>query len=94
MRHSAARLDFGLSVACTDGVCGEMLGAYLQPTTWRITHVAVGGRHQHGLERLVPVELIASFGQQIEIRCTTHQFDHLDFADEGPIGGGVDSSSG
>jgi hypothetical protein len=91
VRRGSARLDFGSPVVCTDGACGEILAVQLHSTTWRISHVIVRGRHEHGLERLVPVMLIASVGQQIEIDCTTDQFDRLDFFDEGAIARGLDN---
>jgi hypothetical protein len=93
MRRSSARLGFGSPVIGTDGGCGQVLGVHLQPTTWRITHLAVRGRHEHGLERLVPMQLVGSIDQEVTILCSTHQFDLLDFSDEGPMGGGGDSSS-
>ena len=86
------QLEFGASVVCTDGPCGQIVGAALHPT-WRLTHLVVRERHQHGVERLVPVALITTIGKQVEIRCTTQQFDHLDFADEGSPGPNGDVSS-
>ena len=92
MRVSSTRLVFGLPVACADRVCGEVLGVYLHPATWRITHLVVHERHGHGLARLVPMVLVASIDERIELKCSSAQFERLDFDDEGPrVSGAGDS---
>jgi hypothetical protein len=92
MTRSTAHLDFGSLAQSTEGPCGAIVGVYLHPT-WRITHIVVHGRHEHGLERLVPMVLVTSIDRRVELSCTTEQFDRLGFSDEGLPGGDVGSSS-
>jgi hypothetical protein len=40
-------------------------------------------KHQHGVDRLVPIGVVESIARDVKIRCTSTQFEHLDFLDEG-----------
>jgi sporulation protein YlmC with PRC-barrel domain len=68
------RMELGATVRCTDGVLGELGDIVIDPITKRVTHLVVQPRHQHGLARLVPVEL-AEGGEEGEIalRCTLEE---------------------
>ena len=73
----STRFEIGSRVVCSDGHCGEVMRVVIDPVANAITHLAVGPRHDHGTGRLVPVELVASAGDEIELRCSKTEFDAL-----------------
>lgn len=72
----------GSKVACSDAVCGELKRVVIDPVAGALTHLAVGPSHGEGGGHLVPIDLIASVAQEIELRCTKAEFDALEGADE------------
>jgi sporulation protein YlmC with PRC-barrel domain len=68
----AMRIEMGARVRCTDDVLGELADVVIDPTRKRVTHLVVQPHHQHGMARLVPVELAGAGGEQGEIalHCT------------------------
>jgi sporulation protein YlmC with PRC-barrel domain len=91
------RLEIGASVRCTDEELGELADIVIDPITKRVTHLVVQPRHEHGLSRLVPVELAEGDGEgkpAILLDCTVDEVRRLapvqEFAflrlDEFPVG--------
>jgi sporulation protein YlmC with PRC-barrel domain len=58
------RLELGITVHCSDGVFGELADVVIDPTSRHVTHLVVEPHHQHGLARLVPVELAEAAGEE------------------------------
>jgi sporulation protein YlmC with PRC-barrel domain len=67
------RLELRQPVRCTDDVLGELADVVVDPVSRRVTHLIVQPPHEHGLARLVPVELAEGVegGPEISLRCTT-----------------------
>ena len=72
----------GSEVACSDGVCGDLRRVVVDPVARAITHLVVEPRHRRGTGHLVPVDLVASTGKEIQLRCTTAEFHSLEDAEE------------
>ena len=91
------RLEIGASVRCTDEEVGELADVVIDPVAKRVTHLVVQPRHEHGLARLVPIELAEAGGEgkpAILLDCTVEEVRRLapvqEFAflrlDEFPVG--------
>jgi sporulation protein YlmC with PRC-barrel domain len=78
----ATQFNIGSEVVCTDGACGELRRVVIDPVARAVTHLVVEPGHGQGAGHLVPIELITSAGQQIQLRCTKSEFDALEPADE------------
>jgi len=72
----------GSDVSCSDGVCGELKRVVVDPVAKALTHLVVDPKHGSGEGRLVPVDLVASAGKEIRLRCATAEFDELEQAEE------------
>ncbi|HZT93669.1 MAG TPA: hypothetical protein VE985_04235 [Gaiellaceae bacterium] len=72
----------GSDVWCSDGVCGELKRVVVDPVAKALTHLVVEPKHGSGEGRLVPVDLVASAGEEIRLRCATVEFDELEQAEE------------
>jgi sporulation protein YlmC with PRC-barrel domain len=68
----------GADVRCSDGACGKVLGAVIDPRARTITHLVVNDRQFQG--RLVPLQLVdvdAATGK-IRLRCNVAAVGRLD----------------
>jgi sporulation protein YlmC with PRC-barrel domain len=72
----------GSDVSCSDGACGELKRVVVDPVAKALTHLVVEPKHGNGEGRLVPVDLVASAGEEIQLRCATAEFDELEHAEE------------
>jgi sporulation protein YlmC with PRC-barrel domain len=73
----------GTEARCSDGVCGEVTRVVVDPIDRAVTHLVVEPNHRQGLGRLVPLDLVRSASSsQIQLSCTTDQFEKLDHAEE------------
>jgi sporulation protein YlmC with PRC-barrel domain len=72
----------GAVARCTDGICGRVAQVVLNPIDDKVTHLIVEPEHRQGRGRLVPVEWLSSSGGEVNLRCTSTQFDKLDIAEE------------
>jgi sporulation protein YlmC with PRC-barrel domain len=74
--RSPSRLDLGCRVECADGPVGELADVVIDPTRRRVSHLVVQPHGQHGVARLVPVEL-ARLGERDEavvcLDCTVEE---------------------
>jgi len=78
-----ARFSIGAEVLTGDDeVCGELSRVIIDPVAQALTHLVVVPKHQGGLGRMVPVDLVEAGGDQIRLRCTTAQFGELDGAQD------------
>lgn len=75
------RLLLGARVRCTDGACGRLRRAIIDPNDKRLSYLAVGPDGPQG-GRLVPASLAASAGAEIQLRCTLDEFAHLELDKE------------
>jgi len=74
--------DIGSEVACRDGVCGDLRRVVVDPVAVAITHLVVEPKHRHGMGHLVPIDLVASVADEIQLRCTMAEFEALEDAEE------------
>ncbi len=72
----------GAEASCTDGVCGAVTRVVVDPVARAVTHLVVEPRHGQGLGRLVPLDLVDATTDEVRIRCTLAEFEHLDRAEE------------
>jgi sporulation protein YlmC with PRC-barrel domain len=78
----STKFSIGSRVACSDGRCGELRRVVVDPVAGAITHLVVEPRHRSGMGHLVPVDLVASTGKKIRLRCSKSEFEALDDAEE------------
>ncbi len=86
----AVQFVIGSEVACTDGVCGDLIRVVIDPVAREITHLVVEPRHRQNAGHLVPIDLVTSTAKEIQLRCTKSEFDSLEAAEESQFlsGGG------
>jgi sporulation protein YlmC with PRC-barrel domain len=73
---------FGSTVACSDGVGGELRRVIVDPSNRRATHLVVGPQRWTGMGRLVPMDLVESGGEEPRLRCSKTELESLQEADE------------
>jgi sporulation protein YlmC with PRC-barrel domain len=78
----ATEFIIGSEVSCSDGPCGTLRRVVVDPVARALTHLAVEPGQGQGAGRLVPVDLVSSAAQEIQLRCTRAEFDALEEADE------------
>jgi hypothetical protein len=76
------QFTIGADASCTDGVCGEVSRVVVDPVARAVTHLVVEPKHEHGLARLVPLDLVDATTGEIRLRCTLEEFEKLDHAEE------------
>ena len=74
--------SIGNEVACSDGVCGDLRRVVVDPVARALTHLVVEPRHGPGSGHLVPIDLVASTTEGIQLRCTKSEFEALEDAEE------------
>ena len=84
----ATELRLGTKASCSDGECGEVRRAVLDPGTRTVTYLVIEHKHRPGSGRLVPVDLVDATGAEIRLQCTLAEFDRLDPAEEVDIAQG------
>ena len=57
-----AEFTLGTRASCSDGFCGEVRRAILDPDTRTVTHLVIEPRHWKANGRLVPIELVDATG--------------------------------
>jgi sporulation protein YlmC with PRC-barrel domain len=72
----------GVVARCTDGICGRVVQVVLNPIENKVTHLIVEPEHREGRGRLVPVGRVSSSGDEVNLRCTSAEFDKLEIAEE------------
>ena len=80
--EATQEFTIGSEVSCTDGVCGELSRVVVDPVAQVLTHLVVEPQHRRGLARLVPLDLVDTTPDHVQLRCTTEQFDKLEPAEE------------
>src|ERR1700677_504539 len=71
--------------SCTDGVCGLLVRALLDPRARKVTNLMVEPAGRVGLGRLVPLSLVdrdRSTGGEVWLRCDVAAFEKLERADD------------
>lgn len=76
------QFTIGADASCSDGVCGTVSRVVIDPVARTVTHLVVEPKHRQGLGRLVPLSLVDATAGEIRLRCTTHEFEKLDSAEE------------
>ncbi|MGO9901463.1 MAG: PRC-barrel domain-containing protein [Solirubrobacteraceae bacterium] len=77
-----AEFIIGTEVTCSDGVCGDLRRVVIDPIARAITHLVVEPRHRQGAGHLVPIGLVTSAAEEIQLRCTKSEFNALEDAEE------------
>jgi sporulation protein YlmC with PRC-barrel domain len=78
----AGEFEIGVEVRGHDGACGKLSGVIIDPIAGALTHLVVTPPHHDGWGRLVPIELVESEGDPIELNSTKAEFQQLDNAEE------------
>lgn len=76
------QFTMGVPAQCADGECGEVIRVVIDPFARRVTHLVVEPKHRQGLGKLVPLELVESSGDQVNLRCSRDEFEALPAAEE------------
>lgn len=79
------QFTIGSGVLCQDGECGELRRVVVDPVARRVTHLVVDEGHgdkEAGTGRLVPIALAAATADGIALRCTSEEYQKLEFAEE------------
>jgi len=78
------QFTIGSDVACSDGECGQLRRVVVDPVARRLTHLVVDGKRgeETGAGRLVPVAMADATADGIALRCTSEEFERLEFAEE------------
>jgi hypothetical protein len=90
----ATEFTLGAGASCSDGSCGEVVRAILNPATRTVTHLVIEPRHHPARGRLVPVELVEAGPGEIRLRCSLAEFDQLEPAEEIEFAEGIDYGGG
>jgi hypothetical protein len=80
--NDSTTFTIGSEVSCSDGDCGELRRVIVDPDARALTHLVVEAKHRRGTGHLVPISLVDSVGEQIQLRCSTAEFDALEGAEE------------
>jgi sporulation protein YlmC with PRC-barrel domain len=72
----------GSEVTGSNGVCGDLERIIVDPVARAITHLVVEPKHRQNEGHLVPIELVDSTGNKIQLRCTTSEFQGLEDAED------------
>lgn len=78
---AGTQFTIGSDVACRDGAFGRLTRVVVDPVRRALTHLVVEPRHGGAAGRLVPVELVASVAETIELRCDLADLESLDEAE-------------
>jgi sporulation protein YlmC with PRC-barrel domain len=89
-----AQFTIGAEASCSDGACGEVTRVIVDPVAEAVTHLVVEPKHRRDPGRLVPLDLIDATAGQIQLRCTTAEFEKLDPAEETQFIPGTGSYAG
>ena len=79
------KLELGSPVSCTDGPFGELADVVIDPIARRVTHLVVAPDHQHGLARLVPIDLATAANNAdtaVSLDCTLEHARQLPSVEE------------
>jgi hypothetical protein len=71
----------GARASCSDGYCGVVRRAILDPAARTVTHLVIEPHHGIG-GRLVPLDLVEGTAGEVRLRCTLDEFGRLDPAEE------------
>jgi uncharacterized protein YrrD len=73
----------GAHVDATDGRCGHLARLIVDPTAESLTHLVVEPGNHEERAQMVPVDLVASVGDDlIRLNCTKEEFEQLDPAED------------
>jgi sporulation protein YlmC with PRC-barrel domain len=79
---AVTEFTIGTEVSCTDGPCGELRRVVLDPVARALTHLVVEPKHGRGVGHLVPIGLVVATANQVDLACTTSEFEALPEAEE------------
>jgi hypothetical protein len=82
MPDESTEFILGSGVSCSDGPCGQLTCAVVDPAARTVSHLIVQPLHHDGTRRLVPVRLAGAGTAAIQLRCTLAQFEGLRVAEE------------
>ena len=75
----------GAMASCVDGLGGTVSRVIIDPATETVTHLVIQPKHQLGMGRLVPLDLVDTTAGDIRLRCTVEEFGQLEPAQEAEL---------
>src|SRR5215471_16150727 len=94
IRAMATEFTLGAGASCSDGPCGQVIRAILNPATRTVTHLVIEPRHHPESGRLVPVQLVEAGVGEIRLSCSLAEFDTLEPAEQIDLVEGIDYGGG
>jgi sporulation protein YlmC with PRC-barrel domain len=88
------QFTIGAEANGSDGTCGTVTQIVIDPVGRVVTHLIVEPKHRQGIGRLVPLALVETTTDGVELRCTTAEFDELERAEETQFLPGTGPSDG
>ena len=86
--------EMGAQASCSDGSCGEVRRAILDPASRTVTHLVIEPRHDRAKGRLVPLDLVDATGPEVRLNCTLAEFERLEPSEEVDLAEGMDYGGG
>ena len=86
--------EMGAQASCSDGSCGEVRRAILDPASRTVTHLVIEPRHDKAKGRLVPLDLVDATGPEVRLNCTLAEFERLEPSEEVDLAEGLDYGGG
>ena len=74
--------ELGVPASCIDGFCGNVTHFVVDPATLVVGHLIVEPELRSRVGKLVPIRLVESADDSVEIQCDLEAFDELDDTDE------------
>lgn len=78
--NGAAHFIIGAPVVGSDGRCGHVRGAIIDPETRTLTYLAVEPARSRPGGRLVPIDLVKAVNNEVQVRCSHIEFVSLPVA--------------
>lgn len=88
------QFTMGVLANCSDGECGEVIRVVVDPIARKVTHLVVEPKHRQGLGKLVPLDLVESSSDEVNLACSLEQFGALPGAEETDYLAGSDDFMG
>jgi hypothetical protein len=82
MNEATEEFIIDSDVAFSAGVCGRLKRVLVDPVARLITYLVIAPGHRRGTGHLVPIDLVTSTEQKIQLRCSRSEYDSLATAAE------------
>lgn len=82
VNEQTTHFTIGSVATCTDGDCGRVTRVVVDPVARTVTHLVVEPKNRRGVGRLVALDLLDGATEGVRLRCTMHEFQDLQRAEE------------